>query len=168
MPRSGRYDAEVTEPQRPPSPGERRLERPPSDRYLDTTTAATPTTPAGSAGRALAAGFLAGLVGIAATIVLGGVLGVTTGLLVVAGATGWGVALATVAGGGRALRPGVRRWLAVALAIDAVVLGQLGLWLYARAEGGVLPPLDYLAQTFGLLVPLQAVVAVGIAWWAAR
>ena len=33
---------------------------------------------------------------------------------------------------------------AVGLSVAAVALGQLGLWQYARTEGGVLPPLDYL------------------------
>ena len=50
----------------------------------------------------------------------------------------------------------------------AVALGQLGLWWYAGTEGGVLPLVDYLAETFGLLVPLQALLAAGFAWWGAR
>ena len=41
------------------------------------------------------------------------------------------------------------------------------LW-FARTEGGVLPLIDYLGQTFGPLVPLQLLLAVGVAWWRAR
>ena len=57
---------------------------------------------------------------------------------------------------------------AIAIAVGAVLLGQLGLWQYARVEGGVLPLLDYLMQVFGLLVPLQFAVATVVAWVAAR
>ena len=54
------------------------------------------------------------------------------------------------------------------LPLDAVILGQLGLWLYARIEGGVLSLPDYLGQTFGFLVPLQFAAAMLVAWWTAR
>ena len=57
---------------------------------------------------------------------------------------------------------------AVGIAIGSVGLGQLGLWLYARTEGGVLTLPDYLVQTFGVLVPLQAALAMGLSWWIAR
>jgi hypothetical protein len=49
-----------------------------------------------------------------------------------------------------------------------VGLGQIGLWLYARTEGGVLSLPDYLAQVFGGLVPLAFLVAIATAWWRAR
>ena len=66
------------------------------------------------------------------------------------------------------MAPSARRALVVGLAAAAVLLGQLGLWLFARSEGGVLGPVDYLAETFGLLVPLQFLVGVAAAWLAAR
>ena len=50
----------------------------------------------------------------------------------------------------------------------AVVLGQLGLWLYARSVGGVLGPLDYLGETFGPLVPLEFAAAALTSWLTAR
>ena len=163
----------MTDAPPPPAPGERRLDRPPSDRYRnvpdgDGDTGAAAGGSRGSMGRAVAAGFLAGLAGAIATVVLGGVLGLSAGLLVVAAATGWGVGVATRTGGGAAVEPGRRRVMAVALAITGVVLGQLGLWLYARTEGGVLPLPDYLGQTFGPLVPLQATIAAASAWLSAR
>ena len=40
-------------------------------------------------------------------------------------------------------------WLAI-----GVALGQVGLWLLGREEGGVLSLIDYLAEVFGFLVPL--------------
>lgn len=150
------------------TPGERRLDRPPSDRYQVTTLDEATSGDTGSAGRAIAAGLVVALVGAAATVVLGGVVGISAGLLVVAAATGWAVGTATVIGGGSRLSRRARPWLAVAGATDAVILGQLGLWLYAMSEGGVLPLVDYLAQTFGVLVPLQAVLSLGLAWWSAR
>ena len=58
------------------------------------------------------------------------------------------------------LRPG--------LAAIAVAGGQLGLWLWARSEGGVLGPLDYLGETFGILVPLEFAFGVAAAWLAGR
>ena len=159
----------MTDAQRPPDPGERRLDRPPSDRYaradpeLD-----RPAAPAGSGWRALAPGCIAGLAGALATILLGGVLGLAAGLLVVAGATGWGIGTALVAAGRGAVGAQRRPWVGAAIALASVVAGQLGLWLYARSEGGVLALPDYLGQTFGLLVPLQAVLVIGVASWTAR
>jgi hypothetical protein len=47
-------------------------------------------------------------------------------------------------------------------------MGQAGLWLYALTEGGVLGPIDYLAQTFGLLVPFEFFAASILAWATAR
>ena len=100
--------------------------------------------------------------------VLGGVLAVSAGLLVVAVAAGWAVAVGLRAGAGPRLATGRRVRLAVLLALLTVVLGQLGLWLYARTEGGVLGPLDYLNETFGLLVPLELIAASIAAWATAR
>ena len=164
--------AGVTDPVQPPSPGERRLDRPPSDRYREPSSdpgaVTTSTAGTGSTGRALAGGLLTGLIAAVATIVLGGALGLSAGLLVVAAAGGWAIGTATRIGGGSSVAPSVRPWLAFVIAVVAVILGQVGLWLYARTEGGVLTLPDYLAETWGVLVPLQAILAIGGAWWAAR
>ena len=58
--------------------------------------------------------------------------------------------------------------LGALLAALAVLGGQLGLWLFARSEGGVLGPVDYLAETFGLLVPIELLLAVVAGWLASR
>jgi hypothetical protein len=59
-------------------------------------------------------------------------------------------------------------WIALVVALLAVALGQFGLWLYARTEGGVLSFIDYLGAAFGPLVPLQFAAAAIGAWLAAR
>jgi hypothetical protein len=153
----------------PRPPGERRLDRPPSERYRD-----APDTPdaeaprPGSVGRAALAGAGVSLVGVVATVLLGGVLALSAGLLVVWAAAGNLTGTAVRVMGGTALQPPRRPALAAALALAGVALGAVGLWWYAGTEGGVLPLVDYLAETFGPIVPLQAVVAVAFAWWAAR
>jgi hypothetical protein len=157
----------------PKDGGERRLARPPSDRYRTAATASLAGDEAqseagGSVGRAVAFGALTGLVLAAAITVLGGVLLITAGLIAVAGIGGWAIAVAVRAGGLEAVAPTRRRVLAVGLAAIAVLAGQLGLWLFARYEGGVLGPVDYLAETFELLVPLQFLFAIAAAWLAAR
>ncbi len=95
-------------------------------------------------------------------------LAFSAGLLVVAAVIGRAIGLALQLGGRDAVPPRTRLALAVGLSIVAVVLGQLGLWWYAGTEGGVLGPVDYLVETFGVLVPLQFALALGFAWWAAR
>ncbi|HET7168149.1 MAG TPA: hypothetical protein VFI69_03030 [Candidatus Limnocylindrales bacterium] len=108
------------------------------------------------------------IVGAAVIVLLGGVLAISAGLLVVAVAIGYGVATGMLVGLGTDT-PLRWRWVPpVMLAIAAVLLGQLGLWLFARTEGGVLGLTDYLGQTFGALVPLQIAFAAVAAWWTAR
>ena len=79
--------------------------------------------------------------------ILGGVLTVTAGLVVVAAAIGWGVGAGARFGAGAHLPPRRR-------VVDRgrprrrrrSRSGRLGLWQYARTEGGVLAPLDYLGR----------------------
>jgi hypothetical protein len=122
--------------------------------------------------RALLYGDLAALLTAAATAVLGGVFAISAGLLVVAAVGGRAIGSMVRTGGGGALVEPSKRTLRLALAITsailAVVLGQLGLWFVAGLEGGVLSPMDYLGQTFGVLVPLQAILTVGVAAWTTR
>jgi hypothetical protein len=166
----------VSEPGPPPptglTPGERRLAHPPSDRYREAearaeAARATPD-PAASVARGVVLGVVIAIVGAVATVLLGGVLTLTAGLVVVAAATGWGIAAALRFGAGDRLAAGRRIGIAIVLAVVAVFAGQLGLWQYARIEGGVLPFVDYLAEVFGALVPAQLVVAVVAAWLTAR
>jgi hypothetical protein len=154
------------------APGEqRRLARPPSDRFKEAEPSADQTTardPGTSVARGIVLAIVAGIVGAVAIVVLGGVAAVSAGLVVVAAATGWAVG-AALAFGARDLIAARRRIvLAVVISLAAVVLAQVGLWQYALREGGVLPLVDYLAEVFGPLVPLQALAAVIVAWIAAR
>lgn len=155
-------------------PGERRLAHPPSDRYrgaVSPTAAASPPAtadPAASASRGRIFGFMAADVGAVAIIIFGGVLALSGGLLVIAGVIGWAVAATLRAGAGSHMSRGARVSWAVGLAVLSITLGQLGLWVYALTEGGVLGPLDYLAQAFGWLVPLELIIAALVAWLTAR
>lgn len=160
----------ATPSDRAPSPGEQRLDRPPSDRYVDAS-AGPEVEGAGSRGltpaQAIAAATGLALVGAAATVVLGGLLALSAGLLVVAAAAGRfiGLVLASL----RATWSSTRRVIAaVTLTTAGFLVGQVGLWWFAGTEGGVLTLTDYLGQTFGALVPLQLVIGGGLAWWSAR
>lgn len=99
---------------------------------------------------------------------LAGVFAVSAGLVVVAAVLGRFVALAHRAGSRGTVAGRARVGAAVALSVAAVVVAQLGIWLYARSEGGALGLADYLGQTFGWLVPLQLAVATATAWWSGR
>lgn len=113
-------------------------------------------------------GALAAIVGAGAITLAGGILAVTAGLLVVAAAIGWAVTVTLATGSDRAGTRTQRRWLAVVMTTAGIALGQLGLWLVARQEGGVLGLTEYLAEVFGILVPLQLAVGAVVAWWQAR
>lgn len=171
----------------PEGPGERRLARPPSERYgaapadgdgTEAPRASDPASPSdvsavpGAIGatpaRGIAYGAIAAIVGAALIVVFGGALAVSAGLLVVASGVGYAVGLVTLIGSADTLHGRGRPWVAAGLAALGVLLGQVGLWIFARAEGGVLAPIDYLAQTFGPLVPMEVLLAAVVAWWRAR
>jgi len=150
-----------------PTPGERRLAHPPSDRYR-ASEATDDDAGSGSAARAVVFGVLTGIGGAFAIVLLGGVLALSTSLVLVAPFIGWAIAWAVKTGADGTVTRSRLALLALLLATGAVVLGQLLLWLYARTEGGVLPLLDYLGEVYGVLVPLQFLFAVPIAWATTR
>jgi hypothetical protein len=155
------------------SPGERRLAHPPSDRYREAEAraaegAATSPDPGASVARGVALATFAAILGALAIVVLGGVIAISAGLVVIAGAAGWAVAAALGYGAGEHLSGRRRVVAAIGLSIAAVALGQLGVWQYARTEGGVLPLFEYLAEVFGPLVPIEFGAAAVIAWLTAR
>lgn len=156
--------AAVDEQRSSEDPGERRLPRPPSERYVAPTVESAPDAAEPRSRRPLVLAALVAIVGAVAITLAGGFLAMTAGLLVIAAAIGWAV--------GAGLKPGValarRRWMAATLAIVSVLLGQVGLWLVARQEGGTLGFVAYLAEVFGLLVPAQLALAALVAWWQAR
>jgi hypothetical protein len=118
--------------------------------------------------RGLAYAAIVAVIGALAIVVLGGVLTLTGGLFAVAAVIGYATAWALRLGAGSTLERRRRAYLALGLALGSVALGQLGLWLYALTEGGVLPLIDYLGEVFGPLVPIQAVIAGVVAWVTAR
>jgi hypothetical protein len=160
--------APETPPATGPIPGERRLAHPPSDRYKPATPPPQVEDPRASQARGVLAAAIVAIGGALAITLLGGVLAISSGLIVVAGATGWTVAVALKAGAGSSIPRGRRVRLAVAIAVLAVALGQAGLWVYSRSEGGVLGPFEYLGETFGPLVPVEVAVAWVVAWISAR
>jgi FtsH-binding integral membrane protein len=160
----------------PPStagPGDRRparqLDRPPSERYRSNEEAPEATIERPQSARGIAAAVIAALAGALAIAVGGGLLTITAGLLVVAAIVGWVVAVALGLGAGvpTAAERGRRRSTAAVIALAGVALGQLGLGLIARGEGGTLGLVDYLGETFGVLVPAELLIAAAVAWWRA-
>jgi hypothetical protein len=156
----------VTTP--PESPGERRLARPPSERYRAPEPAPGDGGRTVSPGRGLLLGAGTALLLALAITVAGEILLITAGLLAVAAIGGWVVALAVRTGAGSTMPRPRRVAAAVGLALAGVLLGQLGLWWYADLQGGALDPLAYLAEVHGFLVPLELLAAAVAAWVAAR
>ena len=103
---------------------------------------------------------VAGLAGALLVAILAGPVYLTAGLLVVAGLVGWGVGLALRGG---AETQGRHRTIAVGVAPTAVVLGLLGAWAFSLTTGGMLDPLGFVAETMGLLAPLQLLIAGAVA-----
>lgn len=108
------------------------------------------------------AGGLASLVTTVVLVLLGGVLGLTTGLVFVAG-VGGAITGLLLAGSPRP-RPRLRV-VAVGLAVAAVLVGAVGGWLIAVGQGGTLALGDYLWALTGLLVPVEIVMAALAAAW---
>src|SRR5439155_17477085 len=101
----------------PPAPRRTILDRPPGDRYQP----AREATGSGLAVEALWPPLAVAVGGALAFVLLGGVLAVTAGLIVVAGLIGWLTGLL--------LRPPLR---AAGVAVGIVVLGLLGIWVFGR------------------------------------
>ena len=165
----------TSEPGEPSDPGGRAgrlLDQPPSARY--SAAAGGPR----SAGRGSLVGPLARAVAVAAIgsallFLVGAIVASTAGLLFVSGVMGAAIGLllarASVPGDADApaLTRGTTTWLAVGIAVGAVVAAGVATWLYARGEGGTLGLLDYLLATFGPFVLGEVVAAAfGAAWGA--
>ncbi len=98
-----------------------------------------------------------------------GLLDLGGGLLAVAAFNGWVTALALVWGGRDAISA-ARTRVAVAAFLGgwSVVGGIVVDWVYALVQGGVLGPLDYVAQRYGLVALLAVILAAGVAALRAR
>ncbi len=121
---------------------------------------------------AVVAGSLTALAGAGLLTVLGSLLALSAGLLVVAFFVGRFTALAVATAASPARGPTIgRRQLAalsVVLGFVGVLVGQLGLWLVARAQGGTLELAAFLTETYGVLVPAELALAAIGAWWPLR
>jgi hypothetical protein len=155
----------------------RRLERPPSERYGRRGTDGAPEGDEPKGASALAGPLVRSVVvaaaGVAALFVLGATLAETLGLLFVSGLTGAaiGLVLARASAPGTSAPPTPRRtvtWLAVAIAVSAVVIADLAIWANAINEGGTLGFVDYLLTAFGPFVPAEAGLAALTAAWGAN
>ena len=114
-------------------------------------------SPRSPVARAVLVSALISLLGASAMVLLAGVLGLTAGLLAAVALTGIAIGR-TMRGAGPALRPSMQVIVGLVFVLDAVALGNIATWLYALAEGGVLGPIEYLSETFGLLVIAEFVV----------
>jgi len=144
----------VTTPTRQPGEQRPRLDHPPSDRYQPR---AAPAPSDDRTGRIVGplAVVLGGAIGF---VLLGGLMAVTSGLLVLAAVQGWLL--------GRLVSP---PWRAGLVGLAAVTIGLLGIWLFGRIEGGVLDPLTYLAEVHGwALIGFVLLAGGGLAAAASR
>jgi hypothetical protein len=170
----------------PPAPGSRpapatggearRLERPPGERYRTGSPGRSDTAgedPGGGARagrrRALVMAVLAADAGAILFLVIA-LTGLDLGLLVVAAFAGWLTAIALVWRGRRAGIAEDRLRVAIGALLGgwAVVGGLLLDWVYALLTGGVLGPLEYVAQRYGIVAPLALALAAGVAAFRAR
>lgn len=124
--------------------------------------------PAPSPVRAFGLGLVTAVLLGAVLAILGGPLSLSAGLAVVALFVGRLVGAMVKVGAGRTLSSPARVSLATALSLLGIAIGQLGIWIFGRSEGGALDLPTYLVTTFGPLVPLEFMIATLSAWWSAR
>jgi hypothetical protein len=144
----------------------RRLDRAPGERYRRPPGAPgapdapeAPTDAQGSRARGLAAALAVAAVG-AAGFAVAGSFDLGPGLLAASAFIGWAVAIALVWGAASSWPRGrSRATLAAVLGGGSIVAGLTLLWVWSRAEGGVLGPLDYLDERFGLLPAADVAIA---------
>lgn len=150
-----------------PTPGERRpggsprLDRAPGERYA-ARSASAPAVARVSLIRTLLTADLVAIVGAVVFFALC-LLDLGPGLVAAAAGIGWITALALVWRGEASGFPDRRTRViaAVTLAVAAIVLGFLLNWAWSRVEGGVLDPIAYLDDRWGLL-PWADIAAAGI------
>jgi len=161
-------------------PAERRLARPPGERYRTAVPESILERP--DLGRALVLGVLAGLGTAILTAVFHALLSITAGLIAISLLGGWliGVGVRSGAWRGRPHLPS-RAPLALAAAVGLVtwIAGMVLSWLLSMAilhgssrtfleRLAATPFLDWIAPQFGPLDLLTFVLLVGVAWAAAH
>lgn len=121
-----------------------------------------------SPGRAIAFGVLGGGIVALILVVAAALLAFTAGLIVIAYFMGRVVGSVIKAAAGSTLPSTVRESAAILISVGWIAVSWIAVWLVSLREGGILPLGDYLAQTFGPLVPLEFMIATLAAWWSAR
>lgn len=144
----------ATTPTREPGEPRRVLDRPPGERYARP----LPSETGGPGVERFLIPLAVLLGGVLGWVVLGGILAITSGLIVLAAVVGWLI--------GRVVSPPA---LAGLVGLAAVTLGLLGIWAFGRIEGGVLDPIAYFGEVHGpILVVLQLILGSGLAAAASR
>jgi hypothetical protein len=152
------------------APG-RRLDRAPGDRFAPPTVSGHDggdSTAGGSIARAAIWATVAAVILLIVYVALAGPFAWSPGLVFVGILAGRAIGQSTKAGGGGAITSDQSVSVALVVTLAWFVASETATWLYARNEGGVLGPIDYLLQTFGPVVPLVAITSVLAAWWSAR
>ena len=148
----------------------RRLDRAPGERYRAEPRhpPAQADGPVGRRTRAIVALLVVADAGAVGFFLLG-LLDLGAGLVAVAAFLGWVIGVTLIWWGRDTITSGRGRTVLAATAgAWAIVLAICLDWGYALLQGGVLGPLDYVAQRYGPWGPLSAVVAALVATWRAR
>ncbi len=144
------------------------LDQAPSERYRRAAPAPSTAETGGSITRAVGFGAGPAVFGALVFVVFAGPFSFSAGLLVIALIVGRTVGQFVRAGAGTSVERGTRISAAVYLTLASLVGGNVGTWLFALSEGGVLGLPAYLGETFGLLVPTELVIGAATAWFSAR
>jgi hypothetical protein len=164
----------VSDPQDPPPAPERqrRLDRAPGERYRQPARPPAadgdPPSSSPSAARAVLAAVLVADACALLYLVLAQVdLGI--GMLAVAGFAGWATGIALLWWGRDALPVRTTRTgVAAIVAGSAIVLALALDWAWSLVQGGVMGPVEYAGERFGIVAPLSIAVAAGVAALRAR
>jgi hypothetical protein len=129
--------------------------------------AASPTA-RGSLARGIALSLAAAALGLIVFEALAVPLAFDTGLIVVAIFAGRVIGLGVRSGARASLARSRRVGLALLIAALWLVAAEVVNWLFAQAQGGVLPLGEYLIQVYGFQVVVQVVAALAVAGISAR
>ena len=149
----------------PPDPVQPQLQRAPSERYRTLPSGPGPVGPepiSWTRRRRVGLAVVVAMAGGLLTLLLSG-LDVGAGLVVVAATAGWlaGLLLAGGAAPGHGPDAGLGRGMgAAALAGGGIAAGLLADGFRALSEGGVLNPVAYMAERYGILAAIVIAVAV--------
>lgn len=117
---------------------------------------------------AIGIGVFAALIPSVILVVFASLFGFTAGLVVVGIFVGRIVGISVRGALNSGLSSDARTLVAIVITLAALAISQVAIWLLALREGGDLPLVDFLSQTYGPVVPLEAMLGTIAAWWSAR